>query len=107
MRSPGLPALAGDSILAGVRRPARADMALLRDGEQRPPYLYRWPWSPARGRRLPTLLRRLDRLLGRPEARDSHQSAHGPFDGTESAGAERADGNGGDLGEGGRPHDQG
>src|SRR5438876_7517120 len=97
--SSGLSSLADYSFPPGAHRPAGADLVVLRDCQQCPADLYRWPRSPAAGGSLSPLLRRLHWFLGRPEAGHPHQSAHETLHAPEPARAERANGDSGDLGE--------
>ena len=46
---PGLPALARDPVPARVHRPARADVAVVGDGQQRAPHLHRRPRASVAG----------------------------------------------------------
>ena len=89
---PRISALARHSVPPRIHRPARADVAVVGNREQRSPHLHRRPRSSVAGRCVPALLRRFHRILGRPEAGDPHQSAHGPLHGAGPAESERADG---------------
>ena len=102
LRAAGSSALDDGAVLARLRRDARSNVPDQRDGQRHSPHLHRRPRPHSRGRSLSALERRLDRLLGRRQARHPHELAAQRPVPAHAAGVHGASRDRRDLGEGRR-----